>query len=116
MTIKTRLISAFKNHVLKPQLNRIDKLEANVFNRPGALRGGGTSPVRFNIPREGLKMEGDHPPLPGFPRSFPQMVGSMINICKSVLDLDRNPTDGPKQIDPDILDELRRFAIFAGAD
>jgi ferredoxin len=116
MTIKHRLIQVFKNRVLKPQLNRIDALEANVVNRPGSLRGGVGSPVRFNIPREGIKMEGDHPPLPGFPRSFPQMIGSWTNISKSVHDLDLNPKDGKKQISPEILDELRNFALSVGAD
>ncbi len=81
------------------------------------MRGGGeNSPVRVNILREGLKLEGDYPPLPGFPRSFPPMVGSMINIRQSVLDLDRNPTDGKRQSDPETLDELTKFAKSVGAD
>jgi hypothetical protein len=54
--------------------------------------------VRFNIPREGLKLDGDHPPLPGFPKSLPQMVGSMVNIRKSVLDLERNPKNARRLI------------------
>lgn len=109
MNIKQRLIQIFKNRVLEPQPNRIDVLEANVVNRTGSLRGGIESPVRFNIPGEGLKMKGDHPPLPGFPRSFLQMIGSWTNISKSVHDLDRNPKNAKKQIDPDTLDELRIF-------
>ena len=116
MKFKTRLNQGFKNRVLKPQLKRMDAWEKTVVDLPGAMRGGENSPVRFNIPREGLKIEGDHPPLPGFPRSFPQMVGSMINIRKSIFDLDRNPTDGKRQIDEKTLDELHRFAAIAGAD
>lgn len=116
MKFKTRLNQGFKNRVLKPQLKRMDALEKTVVDLPGAMRGGENSPVRFNIPREGLKIEGDHPPLPGFPRSFPQMVGSMINIRKSIFDLDRNPTDGKRQIDEKTLDELHRFAAITGAD
>jgi ferredoxin len=94
----------------------MDAWEAQVFNYPGALWGGENSPVRFNIPREGIKMEGDHPPLPGFPDSAPQMIGSITNIRKSVLDLERNPSDGKKQMDTETLDELRSFARSAGAD
>ena len=116
MKIKRRLTKFFKNRVLKPQLNRSDTWEKMVYNSPGALRGCENSPVRFNIPREGLKMEGDHPPLPGFPGSLPQMVGSMVNIRKSVMDLERNPTDGKKQIDPETLVELHGFAQSVGAD
>jgi epoxyqueuosine reductase len=97
-------------------LKNLDAWEANVINRPGVLRGGDNSPVRFNIPKEGLKMKGDHPPLPGFPRSFPQILGSVSNIRKSVFDLDRNPKDGKKQIDSKTLDELCRFAKSVGAD
>jgi ferredoxin len=108
--------SVFQNRVLKPLLKRMDAWEMEVINRPGALRGGENSPVRFHIPREGLKLKGDHPPLPGFPRSFPQMMGSVINIRRSVRDLDRNPTNGKKRIDARTLAELRRFAKSVGAD
>jgi ferredoxin len=101
---------------MKPQLKRTDNWEKNVIDRPGALRGGENSPVRFNIPREGLKLKGDHPPLPGFPRSVLQIIGIMINIRKSVLDLDQNPTNGKRQIDPKTLDELGRYAKSLGAD
>jgi len=116
MKFKTRLNQGFKKRILKPQLRRMDAWEKKVVDTPDALRGGENSPVRFNIPREGLKMEGDHPPLPGFPRSFPQMIGSIVNIRKSVLDLDLNPTDGKRQMDGETLEELHRFAISAGAD
>jgi hypothetical protein len=44
------------------------------------------------------------------------MIGSWINIRKTVFDLDRNPTDGKKQIDEETLEELHRFAKSAGAD
>lgn len=114
--MKARLYTIFKNRVLKPQLKRMDAWEASVINRPGALRGGENSPVRFHIPREGIKLEGDHPPLPGFPTSGPQMIGSMINIRKSVRDLDRNPENGKKIIDPVTMGELRSYARLVGAD
>jgi len=113
---KTRLKQIFKNRILKPQLKRMDVWEKMVIDHPGSVRGGENSPVRFNIPREGLKMEGDHPPLPGFPGSLPQMIGSVINIRRSVLDLERNPTDGKRQIDPKTLDELHSFAKSVGSD
>lgn len=114
MKLKNRLRVAFQNRLLKPQMKRMDAWEQKVIDRPGALRGGENSPVRFHIPRESLKIEGDHPPLPGFPRSLPQMIGSISNIRRSVLDLDRNPCDGKKQIEEETLDELRRFARSVG--
>jgi hypothetical protein len=116
MKLKNRLKLTFQNRLLKPQVKRLDAWEASVINRPGALRGGENSPVRFHIPREGIKMKGDHPPLPGFPRSFPQMFGSVVNIRKSVLDLDRNPAEGKKKIDAETLDELIGSAQSVGAD
>jgi Pyruvate/2-oxoacid:ferredoxin oxidoreductase delta subunit len=116
MTLKSKLTDTFKNNVLKPLLARMDAWEAIVIQRPGAMQGGEASPVRFNIPREGLKLESDDPPLPGFPRSFPQMLGSMKNTRKSVLDLDRNPNPGKIQIDPETLDALFTFSNAAGAD
>jgi len=114
--MKARLYTIFRQRVLTPQLKRMDAWEASVINRPGALRGGENSPVRFNIPREGIKLEGDHPPLPGFPASGPQMIGSMIDIRKSVRDLDRNPENGKRIIGPETMGELRSFTRSVGAD
>ncbi len=116
MEFKARLKQVFKNRILTPQMNRMDAWEKRVVDIPEATRGGANSPVRFNIPREGIKMQGDHPPLPGFPGSLPQMIGSIINIRKSIFGLERNPTDGKKQIDAATLDELREFARSVGAD
>ena len=116
MEFKNRLKQIFTKRILKPQLKRMDVWEKIVIDHPDSVRGGENSPARFNIPREGIKLEGDHPPLPGFPGSLPQMIGSIINIRKSVLDLDRNPTGGKKQIDADTLDELHKFAIAVGID
>ena len=116
MTLKNRLKVAFQQRVLKPQMNRMDAWEKNVIDRPGALSGGENSPVRFHIPRESLKLKGDHAPLPGFPRSLPEMIGSITNIRRSVLDLDRNPEDGRKRFDEETLMGLRKFALSVGAD
>jgi ferredoxin len=116
MSIKRRMTRFFKEKVLRPQLGRMDQWEQLVVDIPGSIRGGGNSPVRFNIPRKGLKMDGDHPPLPGFPGSFPQMLGSILNIRKSVLELAENPADGRKQIDEETLAELHAFARSVGAD
>jgi ferredoxin len=116
MKLRRRLSGAFKKRVLKPQLRRLDAWEKMVIDIPESIRGGENSPVRFHIPREGLKMEGDHPPLPGLPGSIPQMIGSITNIRKSVLDLERNPTDGKRKISAETLKELRGFARSVGAD
>jgi formate hydrogenlyase subunit 6/NADH:ubiquinone oxidoreductase subunit I len=116
MKFKTHLIDFFKQRVLKPQLNRQDRWEQMVVNIPLATLGGANSPVRFNIPRAGIELQGDHAPLPGFPKSAPQMVGSIINIRKSIYDLERNPSDGKKHMDAQTLIELGRFANSVGAD
>ena len=116
MAAKGRVQHVFKNRVLRPLLKTMDALEHDVINQPGALCGGENSPVRFNIPLERLELEGDYPPMPGFPRSAPQQFGSMINIRRSVRDLHRNPSDGKKQIDPETLDALTRFVRSLGAD
>ena len=116
MSLKHRINKVFKKIVLEPQLDRSDTWEKLVVDQPGSLRGDEDAPVRFNIPREGLKIDSDRPPLPGFPRSFPQMIGSMVNIRKSVHDLDHNPINGKKQIDRETIAELRSYARTAGAD
>ncbi len=116
MNLKTRLASFFKQRILSPQLGRMDRWEQKVVQIPASTRGGEHSPIRFNIPREGINLEGDHPPLPGFPKSGPQMIGSILNIRKSIYDLDENPSLGKKQIDAQTLVELRAFAKSVGAD
>ena len=103
MTFKMHLMHFFKHRILAPQVNWQERWEKRVVAIPEATRGGEKSPVRFNIPHEGIKLEGDHMPLPGFPRSAPQMLGSIINIRKSIYDLEKNPAHGRKQIDADIL-------------
>jgi epoxyqueuosine reductase len=116
MTLKTRVVQAIKDHFLSPLLVKLDEWESIVNAYPDAIRGIETSPIRFHIPREGLKLPNEEPPLPGFPRSFPQLLGSLSNIRKSVLDLDRNPSPGRRQIDADTLTELENFAHTTGAD
>jgi NAD-dependent dihydropyrimidine dehydrogenase PreA subunit len=116
MSLKYQITKFFKKRVLEPQLDRSDAWEKIVVDQPGSLHGDEESPVRFNIPREGLKIDSDSPPLPGFPRSFPQMVGSLVNIRKSVLDLERNPGDGKKHIEQNTLDELHKYSKSIGAD
>lgn len=116
MTIRSSMMNFFKQRVLTPQLDRSDAWEARVRNLPNAQHPSSQSPIRFNIPREGLRLEGDHNPLPGFPKSMPQMIGSMLNIRKSVYDLEKNPAPGKTQIDDQTLQALIEFAHESGAD
>ncbi|MBN2045612.1 MAG: epoxyqueuosine reductase [Anaerolineales bacterium] len=116
MTIKRRLSMFFKQKVLAPQLGRMYQWEKMVVDMPESICGDKNSPVRFEIPQEGLKMEGDHPPIPGFPASLRQQIGSFINIRKSVLELADNPVDGKTHIDNATLDQLRQYALSIGAD
>ncbi len=115
MKLKSRLIHTFKHRVLKPQMNHMDRWEKTVVDMPEATRGDENSPSRFNIPRAGIALEGDHAPLPGFPRSAPQIIGSIINIRKSIYDLEKNPANGKKQIEAETLEKLGSFAKSAGA-
>lgn len=116
MTSKTKLISLFKHRVLEPQLDRQERWEQMVVEIPDAVRGSKDSPIRFNIPRAGIELEGDHTPLPGFPKSAPQMIGSILNIRKSIYDLEKNPANGKRQIDAQTLADLRVFSHSVGAD
>ncbi len=116
MTLKTSLIDFFKHKLLEPQLNRQERWEQMVVDIPDAVRGNEDSPIRFNIPRAGIELEGDHAPLPGFPKSAPQMIGSILNIRKSIYDLEKNPAEGKKQINSQTLKELEQFARSVGAD
>jgi epoxyqueuosine reductase QueG len=96
-------------------MDRQDRWEERVVNIPSATRGDENSPSRFNIPRAGIALAGDHAPLPGFPKSAHQMIGSILNIRKSIFDLERNPKKGKKQIDATTLDEMRGYAMSVGA-
>jgi ferredoxin len=114
--LKSSFFNFIKYRILSPQMDRQDRWEKRVVDMPGATRGGITSPVRFNIPRAGIALEGDHSPLPGFPRSVLQMIGSIINIRKSIYDLEQNPSKGKKQIEAPILNALRSFSHEVGAN
>jgi hypothetical protein len=116
MNLKSRFVQSIKDHFLSPMLTRLDNWEAMVKAYPGAIHGTTTSPLRFHIPREGLKLPNDEPPLPGFPRSFPQLIGSLTNIRKSVTDLAQNPSPGETRIDSETLVEMESFAHSVGAD
>lgn len=116
MTVRSAMMDFFKQRILSPQLDRTDAWEARVRALPSAHHPTENSPVRFNIPREAFKLEGDHMPLPGFPGSFPQMVGSMVNIRRSVYDLEKNPSPGKTQIDAATLQALIDYAHQAGVD
>jgi ferredoxin len=116
MTIRTRLLNFFKHRILSPQMDRMDHWEQQVVDIPETSRGDQDSPERFNIPREAIKLEGDHMPLPGFPRSAPQLIGSITNIRKSIYELEKNPVNGRRRIESQTLAELGRFARSAGAD
>ena len=93
MNFKIRLTNFFKQRVLKPQINRQERWEQRVLDTPGVTRDGENSPIRVNIPRAGIELEGEHAPLPGFPKSAPQMIGSITNIRRSIYDLEKNPAD-----------------------
>ena len=116
MAINPHLKEMLQTRVMAPLLDKMDSWEASLVQRPGALHGAADSPVRFNIPREAIKMKGDQPPLPGFPRSLPQMVGSMTHIRRSFLSLERNPPHAKKHIDDATLAELQAYAHAIGAD
>ena len=60
MSIKERFFTFLKQKALAPQVDRIARWEKVVIDIPEATRPGENSPVRFNIPREGLKIQGDH--------------------------------------------------------
>lgn len=116
MTLKKRLTNFFKQKVLSPLIDNIEEWEAEVIRRPGSMPGGENSPSRFNIPREGLKRDTDGPPLPGFPKSGPQIFGSITNIHHSVQELKENPKDGKKQMDAETLEAMIAYAKSVGAD
>jgi NAD-dependent dihydropyrimidine dehydrogenase PreA subunit len=101
---------------MAPMLKKMDQWEANIASRPGAFRGGENSPMRFDIIRSMLNLKDDHPPLPGFPRSLPHVIGSITNTAKSVRELDKNPLNGKKRMDPATIQELFTFARTVGAD
>jgi epoxyqueuosine reductase len=115
MKFKTRLTNLFKHRILSPQMYRLDRWEKMIVDIPEATRGGENSPIRFDIPRAGIELEGDHAPLPGFPKSAPQIIGSIINIRKSIYDLESNPVNGKREIDAETLEALRTFTKSVGA-
>ena len=102
--------------VIRPMLKLMGGWERAVIEYPGQSGVAKTHPAEFNIIAKSLNVKDDHPPVPGFPRSVPFMMSSVRNIRKSVKELVLNPTNGKKEITPELLDELREFACSVGAD
>ena len=99
-----------------PLIDKLDSIESSVNDYPGAIHGANNSPVRFNIPRESLKLESKKLTLPGFPRSAPHMAGSIYNIFRSIKDLENNPQTGKNAIDKNGINELISYTKSVGAD
>lgn len=90
------------------------KWEDSVAARPGAVHAGPSSPERVNIIGRAVEVPEMVSP-PGFPRSGPQMAGSMRGIHASVAELDDNPAEPRTTIDPEGIQALESFAKSIGA-
>ena len=90
------------------------RLESTVGERPGAMHAAATSPERVNILLRAIEVPEMHAP-PGFPKSAPQLVGSLRGIKASIAELDDNPTDPRTSISSEEILELEAFAKEAGA-
>lgn len=100
---------------LVPRMERWHRnLEATVAARPGAVHAGPTSPDRVNILLRAIQVPEMHAP-PGFPKSVPQLIGSMRGIRASIVELDENPSEPRTTIDPEGIAELERVAKASGA-
>ncbi len=116
MKVLSTVKHAIQSQIIKVPLAIMDGVERRTREAPGSIHGTEDSPMRFDILREGMRLEEEHPPVAGFPRTVPHIMGSMRNIVKSVADFRKNPERGRTTIDPEELKELRTFAKTVGAD
>ncbi len=81
-----------KRLLLRLLLQPTWRLEDELAARSGGVHAGPGSPKRIEIIAESMQVEGFHRPMPGFPRSLPQVISSARNIRASLREVDDNPT------------------------
>ena len=94
-----------------PLFTNMDKLENEIYSRPGMIHGDADSPVRFEIMRETVKRGGSGPPA----RMITIMIATMFGINKSLKSLSDNPACPRTHAEPDLIDDIETFAKRHGA-
>ncbi len=109
-----------KHIVIEPSLrilsNYLRNIESEVAQNDDSIKSTEKSPVRFEIIEESFKLDDDHPPIAGFPRSVPFVTSSILNIRKSILELENNPIPGKTEITEEQLEELIIYSRSLGVD
>ncbi|MEO0563775.1 MAG: hypothetical protein AAF125_16840 [Chloroflexota bacterium] len=116
MSIKMKLQKSMKRVIIDKIMVHLEAQEASIAEMPGSVRAAEDAPERFDILRNSLKVTRPHPPLPGFPKSVPQIASSLYNIHKSVDDLQDNPQPHRTEIGDNELRDLEAFMTSVGVD
>jgi epoxyqueuosine reductase len=81
----------FKRLLMRTILEPTLRLENDLAKRSDVVHAGPASPRRIEIVAESIEAKGLHRPMPGFPRSLPQVLSSARNIRASLTELDEDP-------------------------
>ncbi len=92
------------------------RLEDELAARPGGVHADDSSPRRIEIVAESMQVEGLHRPMPGFPRSLPQVLSSARNIRASLIEVDDNPAQPRTSMTDADRAALERFIVSTAAD
>ncbi|WP_099192342.1 4Fe-4S double cluster binding domain-containing protein [Tepidibacter mesophilus] len=114
MKAKAKIRNTMLKVIAKPNMNRVLKLEQDLYNNKNSYKSTTVSPERFEILYEILKLKDDNVKLPGFPRTIP-IIGSSISDIKNTLNLlSENNGHTSKKVNKSFIKELEEYAKTLG--
>jgi len=114
MGIKSKLRKFLLNIILKPRYQEILILEQKIFRKEGSVKSGSSSPERFDILGRLLNSVGERFNLPGFPRSIPYAVSSILDMRDTLKSVNKNIGKNKKAVTPDFIRNLEEYAKSLG--
>ncbi|MHA2295014.1 MAG: 4Fe-4S dicluster domain-containing protein [Candidatus Hodarchaeales archaeon] len=103
------------NRTAKPMFNRMYRAEQSLTEKEGVILSIDSSPVRFEIPLEMVKMVNSGGHLSAMTRkTAPIMIGNVRDIQRSIKSVDKNPEQPRNLVDDHLLEEMVNFARDLG--
>lgn len=114
MKLSSKIRKSIMSVFVKPPISNINRLEEKMLNNASVMFCD-QSPVRFEITNEMLKLDSDKDKLPGFPKTIPIILGSILDSTKILSTLYKNEGKEKDMIDEKTLSDLEHYAKANGA-
>ncbi|MCS5422849.1 MULTISPECIES: 4Fe-4S binding protein [Psychrilyobacter] len=114
MKAKSKIRNTMLKFIAKPRMNKVLKLEQNVYNNKNSYKSTAASPERFEILYEMLKLKDENVKLPGFPKTLPIIASSISDIKNTLNLLSENSGHTAKKVNKEFIKELEEYAKSLG--